>query len=415
MKPFPVGNQTVANFNLAASAAGTGDVFFIPQGCQIVLIVTSGTATVVLEVSADGNVWVPGDLTMTTAGTYFSNVRGLYGRFKATAGGAGFVASAVVRRHEAAASAAVLAHATDEGAHGFGVYTVAQIEAFTAANRPTVPVNCSDCLSFAPGGAGGLVHWSPTLSSWRLVMGNTIATTDWAKFCLDALTNAPQGSLQGGKISILKSRLGTADLGAVQSGGTGVAATLSTNNPSMPRVFTTGTTSTGFAKVFFSRPIGYLSSSTKSAVGVSAAWFSSGMAGAHLMLGLSATAPLSTRQTLPTDFYGLALDPGNILGALNAGLSANWLAACRENSVNLTGTGATTVATAATEGNAQSALVVLDGFTLKLYIDGVLVCTATAATPAALHLWMQITNDGTATGSRPFFSKDLMAATYFGP
>ena len=132
-----------------------------------------------------------------------------------------------------------------------------------------------------------------------------------------------------------------------------------------------------------------------------------------MLFGVSTAQPAPSRQTLPATFYGVALDVGNVAGALNAGLSPNWLTVNREGSVNLTGTGATEVAITTTEATSQDVVVIGDGLTLKTYIAGALVQTATTTTAASVYLWYQVTNDGTASAPRGQYSKDLLVAATF--
>lgn len=121
MKPITVGNNVVAEFDIAGGDT-LGDEFYISEGVQVLLAVTSGSASVALEVSVDRAVWVPGGLTMTAAGIYNSLVRGVWGRFRAT--GAAFVASVTVRslatreaETQATSTAATRAHNSDPAAH----------------------------------------------------------------------------------------------------------------------------------------------------------------------------------------------------------------------------------------------------------------------------------------------------------
>ena len=121
MKPISAGNTMVAEFDIAGGDT-LGDEFYIAEGVQVLLAVTSGSASVALEVSVDRAVWVPGELTMTAAGIYNSLVRGVWGRFRAT--GTAFVGSVTVRslatreaETQAAATAAVLAHDRNPAAH----------------------------------------------------------------------------------------------------------------------------------------------------------------------------------------------------------------------------------------------------------------------------------------------------------
>ena len=79
-------------------------------------------------------------------------------------------------------------HLTAPDAHGFGVYTVAQLNAFTSANRPTGCVFCSDCL--VPEGVGSPVVWNG--AKWVCTCSGLPVTTDiWIYF--EALAASGKG------------------------------------------------------------------------------------------------------------------------------------------------------------------------------------------------------------------------------
>ena len=163
MKPITVGNNVVAEFDIAGGDT-LGDEFYISEGVQVLLAVTSGSASVALEVSVDRAVWVPGGLTMTAAGIYNSLVRGVWGRFRAT--GAAFVASVTVRslatreaETQATSTAATRAHNDDAAAHGksdlLGVLGDSMV-----AYAETNPGGVSTTIRW------GINHWPHQAAMW---------------------------------------------------------------------------------------------------------------------------------------------------------------------------------------------------------------------------------------------------------
>lgn len=235
-----------------------------------------------------------------------------------------------------------------------------------------------------------------------------MATTSWTEYCLDSLTYGIS-RVQGAKLSCERTFLEGGNVGTLSYSGTGAVADITFGNGFAFRRFLTGTTATGYAKTAYTQRIARLASGYRFAIGLVGVSLLDNLTGAFLLFGVSPTAPTASRQTLPAYFIGFALDPGNAAGALNAGLSTNWLTVNRENSVNLTGTGATSIAPELYTGSPQNLLIVSDGPTLYLYINSTLVQTMTAATNNSAYIWLQLTNNGTATTAKTSYSKTLMS------
>ena len=302
------------------------------------------------------------------------------------------------------------AHNADAGAHGMsasgrvvltgtpaqaraaigfgGTVTVAQLNAAGADARSAL-YYCSDCLTV--NGPGSLVAWCWRTLTWRTLDDWLLATTDFTAWASDFVANSNSSELRGTNGALFR----VFD-NAPGGGFTGINSATSqiTNRSMLYRRLVTGTNPNGYIRTM-GVPIANVAVSK-----------------VRVFAGLNKSVPLTTsgvtmrvgvttaeRPTyaLPAAEYSLCMDAGNVLGGLNAGLAANYLGCIREGSVNLSGSGATSVAVSTT--SPIDLMVVCDLDSVKLYVGGVVVAAGTRTVETILYPFAIWANDGTSTTS----------------
>lgn len=291
-------------------------------------------------------------------------------------------------------------------AHGFGVYTVAQLNAFTNANRPTVPVDCSDCIS--PHGYGAKVCWDALSSAWRIVDCGILATTDFAAFFADYLARPQFDELATDRCLLASGVLSNGWTAMSTANGASFSASASTATGALMRTAVTGTNATGSIRSSISRVAQYLTDRKPvMAIGLRQLWYSS-TTGVTSMLGFSN----ANEGTLASNFFGLALDPGNVLGGLNPELSENVLFVNRDSNVNRAETAPLSVAFPKTAATAVDVIVLIAGDTLSAYIGGAKVGECAIANQDQSYLTHTFANDGTNTTARALRCARLMLGVW---
>ena len=278
-----------------------------------------------------------------------------------------------------AAAATTAAHNDDHGAHGFGVYTVDQLNAFTGSNRPTGVVYCSDCLT--TGGFGSPVVW--TGSQWVSTCASVPATTDYLTF-FRALRNAGV-AVAGKKTATVfprPQRFGASWAGVAGTGsGIGVGGDLSTLS------YDTGTTTTGYSTAatfnnvasLLSRPSAGVKPVTTAAYYAADSFLSALSDSTQEFAVVQGMLDSNGANTLSTATIAFVTDRGNALGIGNTGNSANMFAVCRSSSTNtVIDCG---VALTASQDSARRLEILLISESAKFYADGVLVAEITTNIP----------------------------------
>ena len=266
------------------------------------------------------------------------------------------------------------AHNSDAAAHGFGVYTVAQLNAFTSTNRPTGCVYCSDCI--VPEGVGSPVVWSGTF--WICTTSGIVATTDILSY-FRSIKNMGRDVFSPFGVSFRQNPYPYGN--PISSSGAGVTATVDFDSDCM--TWSTGSTSTG---------------SVSDAALVSRANFGPSLTQRRIAYGYVAEGIFIPTPSSSTDEFSyrrgftqggpalaiheacLMLDRGNALNAGNSGNSANWLCLTRKDSVNtLT---VTDIPATTKLAERQQIEVLLSSGSCSFFINGVLVSTHTTNVPA---------------------------------
>ena len=276
----------------------------------------------------------------------------------------------------ATAAASTAAHNASASAHGFGVYTVAQLNAFTSANRPTGCVYCSDCL--VPEGVGAPVVWNGT--KWVTTCSGIETTTDMLTFFRSMATagrNAMsastvfynQSSVPFGPNVTASSGAGAGTLYDAQANywltGT-VSATAAVADQAYVHAVNFGPAMGGIAAAYVCEDV----------------WFSA-LSSPEEEYSYRRGFLNKAASNFGADEVGIAYDRGNALGALNAGNSANWIAYTRVGSVNGSPV-VSTVAPATTRGTRQRIEVFLQPGDAQVYLSGTLLAQFTALVPASL-------------------------------
>ena len=290
-------------------------------------------------------------------------------------GGTTPVQAGVIAAATAAASTA--AHDAVATAHGFGVYTVAQLNAFTSANRPIGCVYCSDCLT--PEGVGSPVVWSGT--KWVVSANGGAATTTLYDFykalretgrnlVAEAVTFRNQAALPFGE--------------GVTKSGTGAGT--SPQYDYETEAWSTGTTSAGFVSDAAFAAYATLSGSgqmrTGTSIYCSERVFFSALSTAsdeyNYRRGL-----IGTGTTLAAAEVAFVYDRGNTLGVGNSGNSGNWIALTRRGSVNT----ATILdaGPAISQATAQLLEIVYEVGVVNFYINGAIKASHQTNIPTGVY------------------------------
>ena len=256
-------------------------------------------------------------------------------------------------------------HLTAPDAHGFGVYTVAQLNAFTNANRPIGCVFCSDCLT--PEGVGSPVVWSGT--QWMCTCASIPATTDELAF-FRALRLSGKDFFSDAAIF---GRVASRPFGVTPATGNGGAVAPLSDGEGMQ--YGTGTANNGYAFSVLPNSMALrLGANGSKAVGniyTAAEVYipdPSSAADIFAAIGVGLISNGTSPNALAASAVGLYYDPQNAYGLGNTGGIANWLAVTRNASVqSITDTGVAPTSTFATR---QLLETVVTPTTVRFFIAG---------------------------------------------
>ncbi|OQC29997.1 MAG: hypothetical protein BWX70_01375 [Verrucomicrobia bacterium ADurb.Bin070] len=275
-------------------------------------------------------------------------------------------------------------------AAGFGgTVTVAQLNAAGADARSAM-FYCSDCLTV--NGPGSLVAWCGRTSTWRTLDDCLLATTSFTAWVSDFVANSNSGELRGTKGALF--RVFETAPGGVFTGVNDATSQITVYRPMLYRRLITGTDANGYVRAL---------GATIATVGVTGVRAFSSLnsfipnttAGVTMRVGLTG---LSTpTNALHSREYSLCMDKGNVLGELNSSNSVNYLGCIRESSVNLSGSGDTSIAVS-TEATTDL-MVVVDLDAVKLIVGGVEAATGVRTETSKLYPFAVWSNDGTSTTS----------------
>lgn len=275
-----------------------------------------------------------------------------------------------------AAKGAITTHNGDATAHGFGVYTVAQLNAFTDSNRPIGCVYCTDCLT--PEGVGSPVVWSGT--QWVTTCSGIPATTDLLTYFRGVRAAGRTFYSAAGKLTRFAKN--PAELSVNQFTNSGADSGVSIGFDGEGNSLSTGSTSTGMTRVSDYADAMIIGESSGGRSGknmyvAATVWFSALSTSAdeyHARIGISSA---NATTSLGTSEVCLVYDRANTLGL--SGTPGCWLAVSRSLSVNTT-TPLTNVPTTDI-GVAQELEVLLTTTASHFYINGILVAEHTTNIP----------------------------------
>lgn len=274
---------------------------------------------------------------------------------------------------------ALAAAAAVAGAYGAApVFTVAQLNALVAGNRPPIAY-CSDCL--VPEGVGSPVIWSGT--QWVSTCASVPATTDPLAF-FRAVRKAGV-VLAAAKTATVFPR--PQRFGAAWAGGAGTGNGIGSGGDLSTLSYDTGTTTTGYSTAatfnnvasLLSRPSAGVKPVT-TAVYYAADSFLSALSGAtEEFAAVQGMLDSNGVNTLGTASIAFVTDRGNALGIGNTGNSDNLFAVCRAASTNtVVDCG---VALTAAQDTARWLEILLVAGSAKFYVAGALVAEITTNIP----------------------------------
>ena len=235
------------------------------------------------------------------------------------------------------AAAKVAAHDADPGAHGpAGIYTVAQLAALTAGNRPPIAY-CSDCLT--PEGVGSPVVWTGV--DWASTTSGLIVTTDVLTFFRSVAASGRDFFTPAGT----GHKVGKIPYG-IQGNATGTGAGINPHYDGDTCSYQAGTSagsgyagdSTYFNGYMLTNALGRQAGAIYTAAEIRVAALSTAAAEFAVRFGF---LPVGTNG-IALGTYGVEFvyDRGNVLGIGNTGNSHNLFTLTREGSVNtVTNTG----------------------------------------------------------------------------
>lgn len=298
----------------------------------------------------------------------------------------GLTADEAYEQSTAAAAASTASHLTAPDAHGFGVYTVAQLNAFTSANRPIGCVFCSDCLT--PEGVGSPVVWSGT--QWMCTCASIPATTDELAF-FRALRLSGKDFFSD---AALFNRVASRPYGVGTLTGNGGASSLLYDGETTG--YGTGVQVNGYAFSCQPNSIALLLGSNYfkaiSSIYTAAEVFlqaPSSAADIFAVIGTGLVSYDTAPNTLAASAVGLYYDPQNAYGLGNTGGIANWLAVTRRASVqSMTNTGVAPTSTFATR---QLLETVVTPTTVRFFIAGTEIASIPQTNIPATAVLMQST------------------------
>ena len=291
---------------------------------------------------------------------------------------------------------------------GFGgTVTVAQLNAAGADARSAL-YYCSDCLTV--NGPGSLVAWCGRTLTWRTLDDCLLATTDFSAWCNDYLVNSNSSELRGSKGALLRAFDTTQGISFSTANGASTTTMSTAGQPYLHRRYGTGTNANGYGR----------------AIGVSIGGINPGtmrvFSGVRRILltattGVTARVGLTTLTTptnaLTANEDSLCLDAGNVLGAINPGMTQNYCACIRVGNVNQVGSVATTAEASTT--TPHDLMVIRDLGATSMFVNGGVVASGTGyGGNAILYPFLIVANDGTSTNS-VYFDFENFAFGYLLP
>ena len=291
---------------------------------------------------------------------------------------------------------------------GFGgTVTVAQLNAAGADARSAL-YYCSDCLTV--NGPGSLVAWCGRTLTWRTLDDCLLATTDFAAWCNDYLTNSNSSELRGAKGSLMR---GFENMQGITFATANSAVAISTASSAMPYMHKhvgTGTNTNGYCRGY-GIAVGGISSATLRVFAGVRRILPSTLTGVTARVGISTLQSMTNALTTNED--SLCIDTGNVLGAINAGMVPNYCACIRVSSVNQAGSGATT--TAASTTVPHDLMVIRDLGATSMLVNGTVIASGTGYSgTAVLYPFLVVSNDGTST-TAAYFDFENFAFGYLLP
>lgn len=388
----------IAPTSVAATGAVTGsNLSGTNTGDQTSVAGNAGTATALQTartingVSFDGtaNITVPAAAGTLTGSTLASGVTAssLTSAAGGTFGTAAFTDAGT-------AGKAVLTAGTQaqvRAAAGFGgTVTVAQLNAAGADARSAM-YYCSDCLTV--NGPGSLVAWCGRTSTWRTLDDCLLATTDFSAWCNDYLVNSNSSELRGSKGALLRAFDTTQGISFSTVNGAAAATSATYAQPYLHRRFNTNANANGYGRAI-GAPIGGINPGTMRVFSGVRRFLPTATTGVTVRVGIS-THPGPT-YALTANEDSLCIDAGNVLGAINAGMTQNYCACIRVSSVNQAGSGATTAA--ASTGTPHDLMVIRDLGATSMFVNGGVVASGTGYdVTSIMYPFLIVANDGTST------------------
>lgn len=281
-------------------------------------------------------------------------------------------------------------------AAGFGgTVTVAQLNAAGADARSAM-YYCSDCLTV--NGPGSLVAWCGRTLTWRTLDDCLLATTDFSAWCNDYLVNSNSSELRGSKGALLRAFDTTQGISFTAANGATAAPMSTSAQPYLHRRFTTNTNANGYGRAA-GVSIGGINPGTMRVFSGVRRFLPGAITGVTVRVGISqASGPINA---LTANEDSLCIDAGNVLGAINAGMTQNYCACIRVGNVNQAGSGATTAA--ASTGTPHDLMVIRDLGATSMFVNGGVVASGTGyGGTAVLYPFFITANDGISTTAVTF-------------
>lgn len=281
-------------------------------------------------------------------------------------------------------------------ASGFGgTVTVAQLNAAGADARSAM-YYCSDCLTV--NGPGSLVAWCGRTSTWRTLDDCLLATTDFSAWCHDYLVNSNSSELRGSKGALLRAFDTTQGISFSTVNGATTAPLSTYAQPYPHRRYGTSTNANGYGRAI-GVSIGGIAPGTMRVFSGVRRFLPAAITGVTARVGLTTLA--TPTNALTTNEDSLCIDAGNVLGAINAGMTQNYCACIRVGNVNQAGSGATTMA--ASTGTPHDLMVIRDLGATSMFVNGGVVASGTGyGGTAILYPFFIVANDGISTTSVSF-------------
>lgn len=275
---------------------------------------------------------------------------------------------------------AVLTGTPEQGQNALGsaqVFTTAQLNALTAGTRPSVAY-CSDCL--VPEGVGASVIWNG--SSWVSTCSMFPITTDWIDYFRAEFGRGGSFTNRAGNCTLETAQ----NTGVVSCFTAGVQNTasidyVSFNAPVSRWANCYSTTSNGGARLapaLLSPAYAGRSAAVYLRCYAAASELSDGTNAFNFRVSFSSTGAYA----LAANEYGIAYDPQNALGGLNAGGSQNLIAFSRRSSVNNDLAVSGTAFSIDRASPTTIEVLIVRGVAIRLYVNGKEVANFTGNQPA---------------------------------